>query len=185
MYQETMKELKERMEKTISAFKNDLKLIRAGRANPAILDNVTVEAYGTMSPLNQVAGITVPEARLIVIQPWDKSLLSSIEKAILKSNIGITPQSDGKVIRLPFPDLTEERRKELAKQVGDFQEKAKIAVRNARREGVDVVKKMEKNKELTEDDLYSAENEIQELTDRYIKEIDEISEEKVEELMNV
>ncbi|MDO5754994.1 MAG: ribosome recycling factor [Tissierellia bacterium] len=183
MYNDVLQEMETKMKKTVGVLREDLKTIRAGRANPGILDNITVEAYGVQTPLNQVAGITVPEARLIAIQPWDKGLLKEIEKALLKSNIGITPQSDGTVIRLPFPDLTEDRRRELAKQVGEYQERSKVALRNSRRDGIDEVKKREKNSDLTEDERHTAEKDIQDLTDKYSKEIDDICEAKEKELM--
>ena len=145
--------LKERMEKSIGAFKEKLSEIRAGRANPAILNKVKIDYYGTPTPINQVAGVSVPEARLIVIQPWDVSVLKDIEKAILASDIGLNPNNDGKVIRLAFPELTEERRKELAKEIRKIAEEAKVAIRAIRRDGIDEAKAKQKNSEITEDEI--------------------------------
>ena len=177
--------LKERMEKSIGAFKEKLSEIRAGRANPAILNKVKIDYYGTPTPINQVAGVSVPEARLIVIQPWDVSVLKDIEKAILASDIGLNPNNDGKVIRLAFPELTEERRKELAKEIRKIAEEAKVAIRAIRRDGIDEAKAKQKNREITEDELKSAETEIQKITDKYIDEIDKILADKEKEIMSV
>ena len=177
--------LKERMEKSIGAFKEQLSEIRAGRANPAILNKVKIDYYGTPTPINQVAGVSVPEARLIVIQPWDVSVLKDIEKAILASDIGLNPNNDGKVIRLAFPELTEERRKELAKEIRKIAEEAKVAIRAIRRDGIDEAKAKQKNSEITEDELKSAETEIQKITDKYIDEIDKILADKEKEIMSV
>ena len=177
--------LKERMEKSIGAFKEKLSEIRAGRANPAILNKVKIDYYGTPTPINQVAGVSVPEARLIVIQPWDVSVLKDIEKAILASDIGLNPNNDGKVIRLAFPELTEERRKELAKEIRKIAEEAKVAIRAIRRDGIDEAKEKQKNSEITEDELKSAETEIQKITDKYIDEIDKILADKEKEIMSV
>lgn len=177
--------LKERMEKSIGAFKEKLSEIRAGRANPAILNKVKIDYYGTQTPINQVAGVSVPEARLIVIQPWDVSVLKDIEKAILASDIGLNPNNDGKVIRLAFPELTEERRKELAKEIRKIAEEAKVAIRAIRRDGIDEAKVKQKNSEITEDELKSAETEIQKITDKYIDEIDKILADKEKEIMSV
>ena len=177
--------LKEKMEKTISVYSEKLSEVRAGRANPAILNKVKIDYYGTPTPINQVAGISVPEARLIVIQPWDASVLKEIEKAILASDIGINPNNDGKVIRLAFPELNEERRKELAKDVRKMAEDAKVAVRSIRREGMDTVKQEQKDGDITEDELKQAENEIQKITDKSIDEIDKILEAKEKEIMSV
>ena len=178
-------EMKEKMEKAIDNLKDKLSEIRAGRANPAILNKVKIDYYGTPTPINQVAGVSVPEARMIVIQPWDISILKNIEKAIIAAEIGINPNNDGKVIRLVFPELTEERRKELAKEVRKLSEDAKVAVRNARRDGMDKVKTMQKNGELTEDDLKNAEDEIQKITDKNVAEVDKISEAKELEIMSI
>ena len=177
--------LKERMEKSIGAFKEKLSEIRAGRANPAILNKVKIDYYGTSTPINQVAGVSVPEARLIVIQPWDVSVLKDIEKAILASDIGLNPNNDGKVIRLAFPELTEERRKELAKEIRKIAEEAKVAIRAIRRDGIDEAKAKQKNSEITEDELKSAETEIQKITDKNIEEIDKIIAKKENEIMNI
>ena len=177
--------LKEKMEKAISVYSEKLAEVRAGRANPAILNKVKIDYYGTPTPINQVAGISVPEARLIVIQPWDISVLKEIEKAILASDIGINPNNDGKVIRLAFPELNEERRKELVKDIKKMAEEAKVAIRNIRREGIDVAKAKQKEGELTEDELKQAENEIQKMTDKNIEEIDKILEKKEKEIMQV
>ena len=177
--------LKERMEKSIGAFKEKLSEIRAGRANPAILNKVKIDYYGTLTPINQVAGVSVPEARLIVIQPWDVSVLKDIEKAILASDIGLNPNNDGKVIRLAFPELTEERRKDLAKEIRKIAEEAKVSIRAIRRDGIDEAKANQKNSEITEDELKSAETEIQKITDKYIDEIDKILADKEKEIMSV
>ncbi len=177
--------LEEKMEKTIEVFSQKLSEVRAGRANPAILNKVKIDYYGTQTPINQVAAISVPEARLIVIQPWDASVLKEIEKAILASDIGINPNNDGKVIRLAFPELNEERRKELVKDIKKMGEETKVAVRNVRREGIDTAKSMQKNGEMTEDELKHAENEIQKMTDKYIDEVDAVLEKKEKEVMSV
>ncbi len=177
--------LKEKMEKAINSYNERLSEIRAGRANPAILNKVKIDYYGTQTPINQVAAVSVPEARLIVIQPWDASVLKEIEKAILASDIGINPNNDGKVIRLTFPELTEERRKEIVKDVKKMAEEAKVAVRNVRREGIDKAKADQKAGDMTEDELKGAENEIQKLTDKYVEEIDKIAETKEKEEFNI
>ena len=180
-----LNKFEEKMTKTISVFEENLAEIRAGRANPAILNKIMIDYYGTPTPINQVAGISVPEARLIVIQPWDGSILKEIEKEILKSDIGINPNNDGKVIRLSFPELTEERRKEIVKDIRKMAEEAKVAVRNVRREGIDKAKADQKAGDMTEDELKGAENEIQKLTDKYVEEIDKIAETKEKEVMSV
>ena len=177
--------LKERMEKSIGAFKEKLSEIRAGRANPAILNKVKIDYYGTPTPINQVAGVSVPEARLIVIQPWDVSVLKEIERAILASDIGLNPNNDGKVIRLSFPELTEERRKELVKDIKKIAEESKVAIRAIRRDGIDEAKAMEKESLMTEDELKKAEDQIQKLTDKKIAEIDVITEKKEKEIMSI
>ena len=177
--------MKERMEKTVNNFNERLLEIRAGRANPAILNKVKIDYYGTPTPINQVAGVSVPEARLIVIQPWDMSVLKEIEKAILASDIGINPNNDGKVIRLAFPELNEERRKELVKDVRKIAEEAKVAIRSIRRDGIDEAKAAQKNSEITEDELKMAETEIQKITDKNIEEIDKILANKETEIMSV
>lgn len=178
-------EFEEKMDKTISVFEENLSEIRAGRANPAILNKITINYYGTPTPINQVAGISVPEARLIVIQPWDASILKEIEKKILKADIGINPNNDGKVIRLVFPELNEERRKEIVKDIRKLAEEAKISIRAIRRDGIDLAKVKQKNSEITEDELKNAENQIQKLTDKKIEEIDKILENKEKEVMSI
>ena len=178
-------QIKEKMNKTISVFQENLSEVRAGRANPAILNKIKVDYYGVPTPISQVAGISVPEARLIVIQPWDASVLKDIEKAILASDIGINPNNDGKVIRLSFPELNEERRKELVKDIRKMAEEAKVAVRSIRRDGIDEFKKKQKESEITEDDLKVAEDNIQKLTDKSIEEIDNILANKEKEIMSV
>ena len=177
--------LKERMEKTINNFSEKLAEVRAGRANPAILNKIKIDYYGTPTPINQVAGISVPEARLIVIQPWDMSILKEIEKAILASDIGINPNNDGKVIRLAFPELNEERRKELVKDIKKMAEESKVAVRAVRRDGIEDAKSEQKEGNMTEDELKNAETEIQKMTDKSIEEIDKILAVKEKEIMSV
>lgn len=177
--------LKEKMEKSISVYSEKLSEVRAGRANPAILNKIKIDYYGTATPINQVAGVSVPEARLIVIQPWDISVLKEIEKAILASDIGINPNNDGKVIRLAFPELNEERRKELVKEIKKMAEEAKVAIRAIRREGIDDAKAEQKEGNITEDELKQAENDIQKLTDKNIEEIDKILANKEKEVMSV
>ena len=177
--------IKDRMEKSLDAFAQILSEVRAGRANPAILNKIKIDYYGTPTPINQVAGVSVPEARLIVIQPWDASVLKEIEKAILASDIGINPNNDGKVIRLAFPELNEERRKELVKEIKKIAEEAKVAIRSIRRDGIDEAKAKQKNSEMTEDELKMAETEIQKITDKNIEEIDKILANKETEIMSV
>ena len=177
--------IKEKMEKSISVYTEKLSEVRAGRANPAILNKVKIDYYGTPTPINQVAGVSVPEARLIVIQPWDMSILKEIEKAILASDIGINPNNDGKVIRLAFPELTEERRRDLVKDIKKMAEEAKIVIRTIRRDGIEEAKQQQKNGEMTEDELKQAENEIQKLTDKSVEEIDKILENKEKEVMSI
>ena len=180
-----LKQFEEKMNKAITFYSNDINTIRAGRANPAILDKVQVEYYGVPSPLNQVGTVSVPEPTMIVIQPWDTTLLPEIEKAINKADIGLTPQNDGKVIRLNFPPLTEERRKELAKSLHKKSEDAKVNVRGVRRDAMDFFKKAQKNSEITEDDLKALEDDIQKLTDSKIKEIDNICAAKEKDIMSI
>ena len=177
--------IEEKMNKTVNALAESLAEVRAGRANPAILNKVKIDYYGTPTPINQVAGISVPEARLIVIQPWDASILKEIEKEILKSEIGINPNNDGKVIRLAFPELTEERRKELVKDIKKMGEESKVSIRSLRREGIDEAKAKQKNSEITEDELKSAEEQIQKLTDKKVSQIDEMISAKEKEIMSV
>ena len=175
----------EKMSKTISVYEENLSEVRAGRANPNILNKITVDYYGVPTPINQMAGISVPEPRMIVIQPWDMSVLKEIEKAINLADIGINPNNDGKVIRLVFPELTEERRKELAKQIRKMAEEAKVAARSIRRDAIDEARTAQKNSELTEDELKQAEDKIQKITDSKIEEIDKILENKEKEIMTV
>ena len=177
--------VEERMDKTISVLNENFAEIRAGRANPAILNKVKVDYYGVSTPISQVAGISVPEARLILIQPWDMSILKEVEKAILASDIGITPNNDGKVIRLAFPELNEERRKEIVKEIKKIAEEAKVSIRSIRRDGLDEAKKEQKDGNITEDDLRNAETQIQKLTDKKIEKIDEILANKEKEVMSV
>ncbi|KFL44367.1 ribosome recycling factor [Lysinibacillus sp. BF-4] len=178
-------EAKDKMGKSISSFSRELASIRAGRANASLLDRISVEYYGAPTPLNQMAGISVPEARLLVIQPYDKTVLGEIEKAILRSDLGITPTNDGSVIRIMIPALTEERRKDLVKLVGKEAENAKIAVRNVRRDANDDLKKAEKASEITEDELHGLNEDVQKLTDTYIAKIDEVAKDKEQEILEV
>lgn len=180
-----MNELEQKMQKTIERLQENFSEVRAGRANPAILNKVNVEYYGVATPISQVAGISVPEARMIVIQPWDMNILKDIEKAILASDIGLNPNNDGKVIRLNFPELTEERRKELVKDIKKMAEDSKISIRNIRRDGMEKVKVDLKNGDITEDEKSKSEDEIQKLTDKYIAEIDRVLENKEKEIMNI
>ncbi len=174
-----------KMDKTVGVFENNLAEVRAGRANPAILNKIKIDYYGVSTPISQVAGISVPEARLIVIQPWDLGILKEIEKEILKSDIGINPNNDGKVIRLSFPELNEERRKEIVKNIKKMAEESKIAVRSIRRDGIEEFKKKQKDSEITEDELRIAEEEIQKITDKKIAEIDTLLDNKEKEVMSV
>ena len=174
-----------RMEKALEHLQEEFGAVRAGRANAKVLDRITVEYYGSETPLNGVATISSPDARTLVISPWDTKLLKDIQKAIQASDLGINPQNDGRVIRLTFPQLTEERRKDLAKQVKKYAEEAKVAMRNIRRDGMDYVKKLKKNSEITEDDQKKAEEAIQKLTDNNIKDVDKITAEKEKEIMEV
>ncbi len=180
-----MENIENEMNKTIENLQERFSEVRAGRANPAILNKVQVEYYGTPTPINQVASVSVPEARLILIQPWDKSLLSKIEKAINMADLGINPMNDGQVIRLVFPELTEDRRKELSKDIKKMSEEAKVAIRNIRKDMMDEAKKKLKNSELSEDEERAEEERIQKTTDKYIEKIDEITDKKVNELMSV
>ncbi|XJS09687.1 ribosome recycling factor [Aerococcaceae bacterium WGS1372] len=181
---EVLKTTRERMNKSVEAYQREIASIRAGRANASILDRVNVLYYGVPTPLNQLAGISSPEARMLVISPYDKSSLTDIEKAILQSDVGITPSNDGDVIRLVIPALTKERRTELVKVVGKEQENAKIAVRNIRRDMIDSVKKLEKANEITEDDVKDYESDIQKITDEATKQIDVLTKEKEDEIYN-
>ena len=182
---EELKVYEEKMEKSIDALLNEYASIRAGRANPHVLDKIKVDYYGTPTPIQQVGNISVPEARMILIQPWEKSLIRPIEKAIQTSELGINPSNDGSVIRLVFPELTEERRKELAKDVKKKGEGAKVAVRNIRRDAMDSIKKMEKAGDISEDDLKQGEEKIQKITDKMIEKVDKAIETKTKEIMTV
>ena len=183
--QDELKVYEGKMEKTLDVLLDEFGSIRAGRANPHVLDRIKVDYYGTPTPIQQVGNINVPEARMIVIQPWEKSLLKSIEKAILTSDLGINPTNDGSVIRLVFPELTEERRKDLAKDVKKKGEAAKVAVRNIRRDANESLKNMEKNGDISEDDLKDGNDKIQKLTDKMIDKIDKAVETKTKEIMTV
>ncbi|WP_251549143.1 ribosome recycling factor [Neobacillus muris] len=185
MAKQVINQAKERMTKAIQAYTRELATIRAGRASASLLDRITIDYYGAPTPVNQMAGITTPEARLLVIQPYDKSVLGDIEKAILKSDLGLNPTNDGSVIRLAIPQLTEERRKELVKLVKKESEEAKIAVRNIRRDANDDLKKLEKAGEITEDALRGFSDDIQKLTDEHINKIDQITKDKEKEIMEV
>ena len=175
----------EKMEKSINSLKYEYNSIRAGRANAAVLDRISVDYYGSPTPINQMAAISVPEPRVLAIQPWDMSALSLIEKAILASDIGINPSNDGRIIRLVFPALTEERRKQLSKDVSKYAEDAKVAVRQIRRDCIEKVKTMKKNSEITEDDQKRGEDKLQKITDEFVKRIDEIADAKTKEIMEI
>lgn len=174
-----------RMEKAVESISKRFSSVRTGRASPSLLDGIKVDYYGTKTPINQMATISVPEPRLIVIQPWDKTAVKEIEKAIVESNIGLNPAVDKNVIRLVIPELTEERREELVRHIHNLAEEGRVAIRNIRREANSGIRKLEKEKEISEDDRYFYEDEIQEITDNYIEEIDELLEEKEEEIMEV
>ena len=178
-------DLERKMKNAIEVLKKEFQKVRTGRANPAILDNVMVDYYGTPTPVNQVGNVSVPDPQMITISPWEKKMLSEIEKAIQKADLGLTPQNDGNIIRLPIPPLTEERRKEMVKQIKKIGENAKIPIRNVRREGNDLLKKMEKDKEISQDDQKQQMDKVQELTDKYVKSVDELMGEKEKELMEV
>ena len=184
-----MKELlvkaEEKMDKSLNALDREFKSVRAGRANPAILDKVTVDYYGTPTPIQQMAAVSVPEGRILQIQPWDVSTLRDIEKAIQTADIGINPQNDGKVIRLLFPPLTEERRRDLVKDIKKMGEESKVSIRSVRRDALEKAKGMKKNNEITEDDLTSLEKKIQTLTDKYCKEADDLSAAKEKEILEI
>ncbi len=185
MIDEVKQEAKEKMDKSVNALKAELKKIRTGRASLSLLDDIRVEYYGTMTPLNQLATLSVPESRLITIQPWDVSSVNSIEKAILKSNLGLTPSSDGKIIRITIPPLTEDRRKDIVKQVNKMCEDYRVAVRNVRREANDTLKQLKKDGDASEDDVFKAQEDIQKLTDEHIKEIDSIYKDKEKEVLEL
>lgn len=185
MIKDTLKNADEKMGKTIESLKKELASMKAGRANPAILDRIEAEYYGTMTPINQMGNISIPEARMLVIQPWDKNALKAIEKAILKSDLGINPSNDGEVIRLMIPELTEETRKNLVKNIKKLGEDSKVAIRAIRRDGNDKLKTLKKESDISEDDIKKAEVEIQKKTDSFIKDIDGIVEKKEKEIMSL
>ena len=183
MIEDIYEETKERMGKSESALQNELKRVRTGRASLALLDGVRVDYYGTLTPLNQMASLSVPEARLIVIQPWDVSVIKEVEKAILKSDLGLTPSNDGKIIRISIPPLTEERRKELVKVVSKMCEEYKVAVRNIRRDSNELIKSLKKDGDISEDDAFKAQDQIQHITDDSVKRIEEIYKSKEKEIL--
>ncbi|HIR57704.1 MAG TPA: ribosome recycling factor [Candidatus Gallacutalibacter pullicola] len=182
---EVIAKAEEKMKKTVSVLTEEYKAIRAGRANPAVLDKIMVDYYGAPTAINQLAAVSVTEARVLTVQPWDASVCRAIERAIQTSDLGINPQSDGKTIRLIFPQLTEERRRDLVKDIAKMSEESKIAIRSIRRDAIDKLKTMKKNSELTEDDLKQAEKKTQDLTDKYCKEIDGLFAKKEKELMEI
>jgi ribosome recycling factor len=179
IYEET----RESMSKSMASLKNEFNKVRTGRASLSLLDSIRVDYYGTLTPLNQTASLSVPESRLIMIQPWDVSIIKEIEKAILKSDLGLTPSNDGKIIRISIPPLTEERRKELVKVVNKMSEDHKVAVRNIRRDSNDLIKSLKKDSEISEDDAFRAQDQIQKITDEHIKLIDDIYQEKEKEIL--
>lgn len=185
MVKNIQSEAKDRMEKTLESARNEMAKVRTGRANPAILDTIKIDYYGTPTPIKQAANVGVPEARMITIQPWDRSMLGEIERAILKADIGITPNNDGNIIRLPVPALTEETRKDLVKVVHQMGEEGKIAVRNIRRDAIDQLKKAQKDSQISEDEEYNGGIDIQKLTDEFVKKIDEVAKSKETEIMEV
>jgi len=174
-----------KMGKSVDTFKQDLTKIRTGRASLSLLDGVMVDAYGSLMPLNQVATLTIPESRMIALQPWDPQLLGALEKAILKSNLGLNPANDGKLIRINIPQLTEERRKEMVKRVRKLAEDYRVAIRNVRREAIETFKNLKKNKEISEDDMFKLQDQAQKLTDRFVEKIEEVSSVKEKEVMEV
>lgn len=182
---QTLTNCEDKMKKSVSALTNDFMALRTGRASAALFDKIKVDYYGQETPLNQVASVSVPEARLVVIQPWDKSLLSAIEKAIQKSDLGLNPSNDGKLLRINFPPLTGDRRKELAKQAKNTAEASRVAIRNIRRDGMDEIKKLQKNGEISEDEQSQAESDLQKLTDNYISQINRIADDKEKEILEV
>ena len=182
---EVVLESSDKMEKSVDAFKKELAKVRTGRASLAILDGISVDAYGSSMPLNQVGTITIPESRMLVIQPWDPQMLAAIEKAILKSDIGLNPISDGKVIRLNIPQLTEERRKELVKSSRKVAEEFRVAIRNIRREAIEILKKQKKDKEISEDDSHRYTADVQKLTDEYVKKVDDVLTKKEQDILEI
>jgi ribosome recycling factor len=185
MIDEVFAELNERMEKAVEALKREYGRVRTGRASVSLLDGIRVSYYGTLTPLNQVASLAVPEPRLIVIQPWDKTVIGEIEKAILKSELGLTPMNDGKVIRIAIPPLTEERRKELVKVARKMAEDSKVVIRNIRRDANEMLKELKKEKQVTEDDLYRSQEEVQKATDQFISRVDDVCATKETEIMEI
>ncbi len=185
MLQDVLDNAKERMKKTCDVYEREMQGVRAGRANPQLLDRITVDYYGTPTPLNQVGNISSPEPRLLVIAPWEAKMISPIEKAIQKSDLGLNPSNDGKIIRLVFPELNEERRRDLTKLASRSAEEAKVAVRAIRRDAIEQIKKMKKNSEITEDDQRDAEEDMQKITDKAIKDVDAIYAAKEKEIMEV
>ena len=183
MIKETLQDAREHMDKTIEALHIDLRAIRTGRASPALVERLQVEYYGVPTPLNQLAGTTVPEPRLFVIRPWDRNTIGIIEKAILKSDLGLNPSNDGQVIRLIIPQLTEERRRDLSKQVAKRVEEARVSARNIRRDAIDMLRELEKEKMISEDELFEARDKVQHLTDDFIKQIDEVGKAKEAEIL--
>jgi ribosome recycling factor len=183
--EDLLKEIEERMSKAVMALQSDLMAIRTGRASPSLVERLPVEYYGALTPLNQLATISAPEPRLLTIRPWDASSLSAIEKAILKSDLGLTPNNDGKIIRLVIPRLTEERRQELVKVVARRAEEARVAIRNCRRDGINDLREFQKEKLISEDDFYQGRDEMQEVTDKFIKQVDGIGQNKEKEIMEV
>ena len=183
MIKDVLDDARERMEKTIEALQNDLRTIRTGRASPALVERLTVEYYGMPTPLNQLAGVTVPEPRLLMIRPWDRNTLGLIEKAILKSDLGMTPNNDGQVIRLIVPQLTEERRRDLNKQVARRVEEGRVSIRNIRRDAIEMLRDAEKEKLIDEDDLHRGQDQVQELTDKFVKQVDEVGKAKEAEIL--
>ncbi|MBS4031414.1 MAG: ribosome recycling factor [Clostridiales bacterium] len=185
MVQEVFDSAEDRMDKAVAALKRDLASLRAGRATPALLDRITVDYYGVSTPINQLANISVPEPRLLLIQPWDKKAVSEVERAIMKSDLGLTPMSDGSVIRLSIPQLTEERRKDLVKMSKKKAEEGRVAIRNIRRDANDELKRTEKKGEITEDELHKTQDDIQKLTDKYIEEVEKVLTVKEADIMEV
>ncbi len=185
MIEDVMKELEKRMGKTIQDLKQKLAKVRTGRASAGLLDEIKVDYYGTLTPLKQLANITIPEPRLIVIKPYDPNILKEIEKAILNSDLGLNPHNDGKVVRVPIPELTEERRKELVKVVKKIAEEHRVAIRQERKDAIEELRRMEKEKEITEDDLHRTQNQVQEKVDKAVEEIDQLCEKKEQEIMEV
>jgi ribosome recycling factor len=185
MIEGVYKEIEDKMMNSLEVLKRDFNTIRTGRASLSLLDGIVIDYYGTSTPLSQIATLSVPESRLITIQPWDSSVMGEVEKAILKSDLGLTPVNDGKTIRISIPPLTEERRKELVKIVKKYSEECKIAIRNVRREGNESLKNLEKKKSITEDDLFNSQSKIQEMTDDYIKKVDGITEKKEKEVLEI